>query len=226
MIPFSLILPAAGSGSRSGSTVPKQYVDLLGEPVLLHTIRAFAALPECAEIIVAIDEAWRDKAERMTRGAGNLRFVAGGSERQHSIANALAAVRADIGLVLVHDAARPCVSHALIERVLGMAARHGGAIPVLPINETVKRVDADGVIIETIPRAELRAAQTPQGFGRELLLRAYRHAAEHHLTATDDASVVEAYGHAVHVVEGEWSNLKITLPDDFRRAEEILRARL
>ena len=108
--------------------------------------------------------------------------------------------------------------------VVTSAAEHGGAIPAMPINETVKRVGSDGVILETIPRAELRAAQTPQGFHGGLLRAAYRHVAERHILTTDDASVVESYGGRVHVIDGEWRNLKITLPGDFRRAEELLRS--
>jgi 2-C-methyl-D-erythritol 4-phosphate cytidylyltransferase len=220
---FSLIIPAAGSGSRSGSAIPKQYVDLLGEPVLTHTLRAFAGIPGCRRIVVAIDEGWRDRAELAARNIPGVLFVAGGAERHDSIANALAMIDDDEDIVLVHDAARPCASRELIERVIESAAEHGGAIPAVPINETVKRVGRDGVIIETIPRAELRAAQTPQGFHGGLLRAAYHHAAGLRFAATDDASVVELYGQRVHVVEGEWSNLKITHPEDFRRAEEILR---
>jgi 2-C-methyl-D-erythritol 4-phosphate cytidylyltransferase len=222
VITFAVIIPAAGSGSRSGRNIPKQYVELGGEPVLAHTLRAFAGLPGCAEIIVAIDEEWRAVAERCGRGIELARFVAGGTERQHSIANALAALAGRPELVLVHDAARPCIAPALAERVAVAAALHGAAIPALPINETVKRVDAAGVIVETIPRSDLRAAQTPQGFRRELLERAYAHASRTALLGTDDASLVEALGEPVHVVEGDPANIKITLPEDFARAERYL----
>jgi 2-C-methyl-D-erythritol 4-phosphate cytidylyltransferase len=111
----------------------------------------------------------------------------------------------------------------VITRVLDATRRHGAAIPAMPINETVKLIDADGGVVQTIPRAELRAAQTPQGFRRELLERAYAHAAAHGIVGTDDASLVESLGERVHVVDGEWENIKITVPEDFRRAEEILR---
>lgn len=219
---FAVIIPAAGSGSRSGQSIPKQYVELAGAPVLAHTLRAFSRFPECTEIIVAIDEEWRTVAERCAEGLPNVRFITGGAERQHSIANALATLAGAPDLVLVHDAARPCVSRALVERVIAKALEHGAAIPALPINETVKRVDADGVIAQTVPRASLHAAQTPQGFERELLRRAYNHAAATGITATDDSSLVEALGHAVHVVDGEPANIKITVPDDFTRAEQCL----
>lgn len=222
---FALIIPSAGSGSRSGQQIPKQYVEILGRRVLAHTLGAFAVLPECIEIIVAIDEAWRDVAENCAKGIDRVAFVTGGIDRQDSISNALSHIQSSVELVLVHDAARPCVTRQVIERVVEMATRTGGAIPALPINETVKRVDSAGLIIETLTRAELRAAQTPQGFRRDLLLRAYQHAVSEGATATDDASLVEAYGAEVSIVEGSWENIKITLPEDFKRAEEILSQR-
>lgn len=222
---FSLIIPAAGSGSRSGSELPKQYVALAGEPVLAWTLRAFLQLPECVEVVVAIDEAWRDVATECAGGDTRVHFVAGGNARQHSIAAALTAMRGDAPIILVHDAARPCVDRSLVERVVAAASAHGAAVPVWAIAETVKRVDAAGYIVETVPRSELRLAQTPQGFDRALLERAYRHAAEHGTIGTDDASLVESLGEPVHTVAGDPHNLKITLPEDFARAADILAGR-
>ncbi len=225
MTTFSVIIPAAGGGSRAGGSAPKQYVELLGRPVLAHTLAAFSGLPGLLRIVVAVDPARLATARLCAEGLSDVEFVQGGSERQHSIANALELIGDEPELVLVHDAARPCASASLIERVVEAAARHGAAIPALPIAETVKRIDAAGRVIETVPRESLRAAQTPQGFRRELLADAYRHAAAHRLLGTDDASLVEAYGASVAVVEGELTNLKITYADDFGRAEEILRNR-
>ncbi|MDB5033234.1 MAG: 2-C-methyl-D-erythritol 4-phosphate cytidylyltransferase [Chlorobi bacterium] len=223
---FAVIIPSAGTGSRSGRDIPKQYVEILGLPVLAHTIRAFSGFPGCAEIIIPIDERWRDVAVRCAAGIDIVTFVAGGNQRGASIANGLAVIGREVDLVLVHDAARPCVSRDLVARVLEAGARYGAAIPALPINETVKRVDEQEIILETIPRGSLRAAQTPQCFRRDLLERAYAHAAHHDIVATDDASLVEELGEEVRVVEGEWENLKITLPIDFERAEKVLMARL
>lgn len=225
MRPFSVIIPAAGSGSRSGRALPKQYVELAGAPILAHTIAAFLALESCVDVVVAIDEAWRDVATACAPDDPRVRFVGGGAERQHSIAAALAALRGDASIVLVHDAARPCVGRALIERVVEAASTHGAAVPVVAIAETVKRVDASGMIVGTIPRSELRLAQTPQGFERALLERAYSNAEEHRIVATDDASLVEALGIGVAAVEGDADNLKITLPGDFERAAAILKAK-
>jgi 2-C-methyl-D-erythritol 4-phosphate cytidylyltransferase len=219
VIPFTVIIPAAGTGSRSGRDIPKQYVELAGERVLARTIAAFTALDACERIVVAVDASWRAVAEECARGDARVSFVDGGTERQHSIANGLAALDAGARIVLVHDAARPCVARDLIERVVDAAAAHGAALPVMPIAETVKRVDGAGRVLETIPRGELRLAQTPQGFRRELIERAYREAASRGTLGTDDASLVEALGEPVATVDGDPGNLKITVAEDFRRAE-------
>jgi 2-C-methyl-D-erythritol 4-phosphate cytidylyltransferase len=225
-IRFAVIIPAAGSGSRSGRSIPKQYVELLGEPVLTHTLRAFAAVAGCMEIVVAIDEGWRPEAVRAAEGIEIVRLVRGGSERQHSIASALEAVGADIPIILVHDAARPAVSRELIERVVASASEHGAAIPVMPLSETVKRVDEEGWVIETIPRETLRSAQTPQGFRRETIIAAYARAASAGILGTDDSSLVEAAGLRVQTIPGESTNIKLTLPEDFERMAVILEAKI
>lgn len=219
---FALIIPAAGSGTRSGQHIPKQYVELLGVPVLAHTLRAFATMKECEEIVIAIDRTWRATAEQCADGIAHVRFVPGGEERQYSIANALRDLGGNPELVLVHDAARPCVPRAMVERVLRAANEYGAAVPAMAITETVKRVNDDGRVTETIERGNLRAVQTPQGFRRELLASAYRHAALRGIVGTDDASLVEAYGARVQVVDGSLDNIKITVPEDFKRAEAIL----
>ncbi|MCE7934377.1 MAG: 2-C-methyl-D-erythritol 4-phosphate cytidylyltransferase [Chlorobi bacterium CHB2] len=219
---FAVILPAAGSGSRVGGETPKQYLPLLGKPVLWHSIRAFSRLEGCVEVVVAVNPAWQAVAEECGAGIANLTYVAGGDQRQDSIANALQGLRTVPDLILVHDAARPCVSPGLIQRVAAAAAAHGAAIPVLPIPETVKRVDSRGAIVATIPRGELRTAQTPQGFRRQLLLSAYSHAKQQGIVGTDDSLLVEMLGHQVQTVDGELTNLKITYAQDVKKAEGIL----
>lgn len=222
MKPFTLIVPAGGTGSRSGASLPKQYVELCGAPMLRHTLERFAAMPECAEMIVAVGHADLERAREAAAGFARLTLVEGGATRQHSIANALGWIRSKADIVLVHDAARPCVSQSLIRRVAAAAAEHGAAIPVMPIAETVKRIDERGRVIETLDRSELRAVQTPQGFDHDLLQRAYAHAAEHGIGATDDASLVEAIGEPVVAVDGEASNIKVTVAEDFAVAERWL----
>lgn len=219
---FAVIIPAAGAGTRIGSSLPKQYVQIRGEQVLRHTLRAFAVLPECRGCIVAVDPHWKSEAESSASGFENIVFVAGGSERQHSIRNCLEAVPPDVGYVLVHDAARPVVSSDLIYRVLEKAAEHGACLPVLPIAETIKRVDEEGRVRGTVSREGLATAQTPQGFRVDLLRNAYRYALQHGIVGTDDASLVEEMGEPVQTVRGEWENVKITWREDFERAERSL----
>lgn len=222
---FAVVIPAAGSGARSGSELPKQYVELGGARVLEHTVRAFLGFVDCLEIVLAVDERWRDVAHECCAGDPRARLVTGGAERQDSIARALASLASPAPIVLVHDAARPCVSAELVERVVVAVTTHRAAVPVVPVAETVKRVDADGRIVATIPRTDLRLAQTPQGFERALLERAYAAAADVGLSGTDDASLVEAIGCSVMSVEGDPENVKITVPGDFARAAAILAAR-
>lgn len=222
---FSLILPAAGVGKRSGLNRPKQYAEIAGEPMLRWTIKAFAQLEECREIVVAIDPEWHSVAENSAREFANVRFVDGGSERQDSIRNGLDELREEVDVILVHDAARPAVSTELIQRVVERAAESGAAIPAMPIAETVKRV-RENRIVETLPRADLVTAQTPQGFHPDLLRQAYAHALETGFIGTDDASLVEALGEAVEIVSGEPTNIKVTWPEDFERVEEILGERI
>lgn len=218
---FSLILPAAGVGKRSGLNRPKQYAEIAGEPMLRWTIKAFAQLGECREIVVAIDPEWQAVAEDSVGGISNVRFVEGGRERQDSIRNGLNELEEKVDVILVHDAARPAVSTQLIRRVVERAAESGAAIPAMPIAETVKRV-RDNRIVETLPRANLVTAQTPQGFHPDILRRAYAHALETGFVGTDDASLVEALGERVEIVAGEPTNIKVTWPEDVERVEQIL----
>ncbi len=229
MIPhnaFAVILPAAGTGSRTGADMPKQFVDILGEPVLRHTLNAFAEVSECLQIILVLDDVWMQKGKEIADGMPTVQFVEGGKERQDSIRNGLGLLRPDVNLVLVHDAARPLVTEALIHRVLDAASAHGAAIPGLPVAETVKLVDDGGQVVRTVPRQGLYTVQTPQAFQADILRRAYQHAAETGFLGTDDASLVEELGVPVKLVEGEWDNLKITWSEDFGKAEEMLRRKL
>lgn len=224
---FGVILPAAGTGSRTGADIPKQFVEIAGATVLHHTLSAFSSLPNCAEIILAMDPEWMDRGREAGADVPSLKIVPGGKERQDSIRNAMAALAPDTEYVLVHDAARPLVTRALVERVLAAAQEHGAGIPGMPVVETVKLVDTDAEnrVLRTIPREGLFTVQTPQGFRSELLRRAYAHAAEAGFLGTDDASLVEELGETVVMVAGEPENLKITWPEDFPKAEQILRSR-
>lgn len=207
---------------RSG--IPKQYIPLLGVPMVARTVGVFAGMEECERIVLASDDP--ERLERILRDSGAWRdclIVRGGKERRDSVLACLREIPGD-ALLLVHDAARPCVTPAEIRAVAQAAAERGAALLALPSTDTVKRVDAGGRVRETIPRGEIRMAQTPQGASAGRLRAAYE-AARGEEGLTDDMQVLERLGIPVFVVEGSPFNLKITTPGDLLLAEAILRER-
>jgi len=229
-----VIIPAAGLGTRmaaaSGARVvpsaSKQFTELDGVPILIHTLRKFAASPQVREIYLALrqPEAAAFQARLSEEKLGKpVRVVEGGEHRQESVANALAAVKAAADdIVLVHDAVRPFVDEEIIASVIEAAARHGAAIAGVPAVDTIKQVErtAEGAVIRaTIPRAQIVMAQTPQGFRYEVLKKAFAEATADGFTGTDEASLVERSGHEVVVVMGSVRNIKITTPWDLELAE-------
>ena len=218
-----VLLPAAGRGERLGPGTPKALRLLAGEPLLVHAVRSLRAAPSPGPVVVAAPPGEQDDVAALLAGFPDVVVVAGGAERQAAVALALAALPASVSLVLVHDAARCLVPAAVVEAVV--AALRAGApavVPVLAVADTVKQVDAAGAVVRTVPRADLRAVQTPQGFARDVLERAHRSAAP---GATDDASLVEALGLPVVTVPGAQEAFKVTRPLDLLVAEAVLRAR-
>ena len=214
------IIAAAGAGTRLGGGVPKQLLDLGGRSILQRSYDAFIAHPRVDEVIVVLP-AELTAAPPLSRGdAGTIKVVAGGRRRQDSVANAFRHVDARSDVVLVHDAARPFVSEAIISRAIDAAAAHGAAIVAQPVRDTVKRVHVDGsslCVLETLPRESIFLAQTPQAFRRSVLQDAVE-LGESGVEATDEAALAERAGHTVHVVEGTVENLKITTADDLEAA--------
>jgi 2-C-methyl-D-erythritol 4-phosphate cytidylyltransferase / 2-C-methyl-D-erythritol 2,4-cyclodiphosphate synthase len=219
------VIVAAGRGERAGGPLPKQYASVAGRPVLARSVEAMAQAAAAVQLVIgAADAALCGGALSGLAPAVAQRLrppVTGGATRQASV---LAGLEALEGLapdiVLVHDAARPFASTALVERVIEGARRCGAVIPGVPVVDTVKQVDAQARIAGTPDRATLRAVQTPQGFSYAALLAAHRRARDAGVTTlTDDAAVMEWAGHAVEVVEGDPTNVKLTTPADFRRAE-------
>jgi 2-C-methyl-D-erythritol 4-phosphate cytidylyltransferase/2-C-methyl-D-erythritol 2,4-cyclodiphosphate synthase len=207
------IIPAAGRGRRMGGETPKQYLPLAGRPLLWSTLAALERSPLVQALIIAVRPEDQHLAAQLAADFAKVRcLVPGGEERSDSVRAGLAATTAADELVLVHDAVRPFVSPALIERVLAAARQWGAAIPALPVRETIKAVE-EGQVRETPPRSRLWAAQTPQGFRRSLLLEATAAPATG-APATDEAMLVEQLGHPVRVVAGEPENIKITTPED------------
>ena len=217
-----VVVVAAGSGSRLGAALPKAFVPLAGRPLLGHAVDTVARCPRLAAVVVVVPAEQADRGAALWAGVGlppDAVVVAGGPERTDSVAAGLAALGEEVDVVLVHDAARCLTPLAVFERVVDAVARGAaGAVPGLPVVDTVKTVDAEGVITGTPDRATLRAVQTPQGFRREVLATAYRSGVQ----ATDDAALVERCGHHVVVVDGDPLAFKVTTSDDLVRAERLL----
>jgi 2-C-methyl-D-erythritol 4-phosphate cytidylyltransferase len=223
----SLIVVAAGRSLRMGKQVNKLYLDLNGKPLLYYSLRACLAAGCFGQFIIVVspgeEELFRREILLPYFTGLNPLIVAGGSERQDSVFNGLQVVDPLSGIVCVHDGARPLVSPPLFYSVLQEAACKGAALAAVPVKDTVKRVNEDGVVVETPSRNSLWLAQTPQAFRRDWLLDAYRRAAAENCRATDDASLLERYGYAVHIVKGDYSNLKVTTPEDLILAEALLK---
>ncbi len=211
---------------------PKQFLALDGVPILIHSLRAFAAVPRVSSIFVAVrkTETERVQAQIAEYGfADHVKVVEGGDSRQQSVLNALDALPAEPDdIVLVHDAVRPLIDAATIDRTIDAVAELGAAIVGLPAVDTIKQVErtAHGALITaTIPREYVVLAQTPQGFRYGILQRAFSEAVADGFVGTDEASVVERAGNPVAVVHGSQVNLKITQPGDLELAEFYLRQR-
>ncbi|WP_089408255.1 2-C-methyl-D-erythritol 4-phosphate cytidylyltransferase [Granulicella rosea] len=229
-----VILPAAGIGTRmsSGGSTPvaaKQFLAIAGVPVLVHTLRAFAAVASVASVLVAVRATEIDRVQALVAEYGldgKVEVVEGGAQRQDSVANGIALLEAEADdIVLVHDAVRPLIDPATIERTIDAVEKHGAAIVGLPAVDTIKQVErtADGAIVtSTIPRERVVHAQTPQGAKYGLLKKAFDEAKADGFEGTDEASVLERAGIEVHVVAGSAKNFKITQPGDLELAEFYL----
>jgi len=215
---IGVVLAAGGRGRRFGRAVPKQFLKLRGKPILQHSLERFAGLAAVREIVVVVPEEHARRAAAIIRRSGVRRrcqVVAGGAERQESVGRGLRALDPACRIVLVHDAARPLVSAAVVERVIRATRRFGAAMAALRVSDTIKREGQRGFATETVRREQLWAAQTPQGFRRSLLERAHRQAVQEGVVGTDEASLLERMGKKVRLVEGSPKNLKITTREDF-----------
>lgn len=207
-----------------GGDVPKQFRPLRGKPVLLWSLQTFLDVHDVAQVVVVLPaEHAADPPSWLASAIGTrVRLVAGGVERHDSVERGTAALAPECITVLVHDAARPLVDHATIERVIATARSGVGAVPALPVGDTVKEAGDGNVVTRTVPRDRLWRAQTPQGFPRELLLRAQRLARDARLSPTDDAAEVEHAGGTVLLVAGAAHNFKLTTEADFELAELLV----
>lgn len=213
------LIVAGGSGARMGSDVPKQFLLLKGKPVLLHTMEKFRGIAD--EIVVVLPVAQMNKWKHLCTAYGcdtEHRTVAGGNTRIASVRCGLEALGGD-GLVAIHDAVRPLVSSELIAQLFNSATIHGSAVPLIPVRETLRKVEQETAI--AVKRDDFRLVQTPQVFHIEEIRKAYANVGND--SFTDDASVFECAGGKIHTVDGETTNLKITFPEDLLIAEALLK---
>src|SRR5574344_1040971 len=223
------IVPAAGAGKRLGLGINKAFAKLAGVPLLVHCLHMLEKTKLVTEAIVVLAPAEVEEGEQLLDRyqpeyfpALPIKVVAGGKERQDSVANALAAVPDDAAYIAVHDGARPFAGRAVFERTLAAAKEQGAAIAAVPVKNTIKVVDASGVVVDTPMRSTLVAVQTPQVFRASLLKEAYAALAAKPAAVTDDASVVELLGHRVVEAQGRYEKIKITTPEDLVLAEHFL----
>ena len=219
---LGVVIVAAGSGLRFGDT-GKALVPLAGRPLLDWSLSLFAELPETREIVVVAGKHTLEGCEALCSELRTTRasIVLGGETRADSMRAGLAALGADVTHVAVHDAARPLVTAALVQRVIAAAVAAGAAVPAVPVSDTLHAASPDGTIASTPDRTDLRAAQTPQVARRDWLEVASRLS----VTSTDEGGLLDAAGYPVALVDGEPGNLKITWPEDLVLAEALLAAR-
>jgi 2-C-methyl-D-erythritol 4-phosphate cytidylyltransferase len=221
----AVIVPAAGRGRRMGS-LPKAFLSLAGRPVLYWALEVLLSDPRVIQAVVAVDRTTAaDPPQWLKTLDPRVSIVAGGEERMLSVRNALLMANSEAVVAVVHDAARPLVSKALVSRVIDEAAAGRSVTTALPVSDTVHQVAEDGRIVATPDRSRLWRAQTPQAFPMSVLKQAYQTAGEARVSSTDDASLVARLVGPVHVVEGESANIKLTVPEDMLLAELLLRQR-
>jgi len=219
------VIAAGGKGTRIGAAAPKQFIELAGKPVLLHSLERILQLENVVQVIIALPAHHVRHTRALIEAQGlkvPVECVRGGAERQDSVHRAVLKVRADAEMILVHDAVRPLCDAATMQRVVDAAWVRGGAVPGLPATETIQRVSRRGRIVKTPPREELYSIQTPQCFRAEILRRALARAQSRGFMGTDESSVVRWAGYPVAVVPGSPDNIKITRPVDFEVAERLL----
>lgn len=217
---MAVLVPAAGRGERLGGGLAKALRPISGIPMLVHAVRSLTAAPSVGLVVVAAPLADLDEVRGLL--GGGVTVVPGGATRAESVRCALAALPDDVDVVVVHDAARPFVPSSVVQAVVAaVRAGHDAVVPVLPVADTIKRVAADGRVVETLDRSGLYATQTPQGFRRSVLAAAHAQGRTGR-DVTDDAVLVERLGVPVWTVPGADAAFKVTRPADLQRAEAVL----
>jgi 2-C-methyl-D-erythritol 4-phosphate cytidylyltransferase len=217
------VIVAGGKGTRMGSSIPKQFLPLLSLPVLCHSVLAFAHTIRDIKIILVAPEDQMDSARTILKsytGQVDLTIVAGGETRFHSVQNGLKHIKEE-GIVFIHDAVRPLISGELIARCFEHTMLHGSAIPSIPVSDSMRIIDDNG-ISHSVNRDKVRIIQTPQTFLTSIIVPAFN--IPYDPAFTDEATVAEASGVTVHLVEGDKDNIKITTPGDMIIADTLLKA--
>ena len=215
------VVPAGGTGTRMGGTVPKQFLELNGKPILYYTLKTLQDCGIISELILVVPEKeyenactdWLGKPEIVTK------VVVGGEKRQDSVYNGFCELSPQTEIVLVHDGVRPFLSHQMIQESVDAAREYGAAITAIPVNDTIKKVEDSGLVSKTVDRDGLWRVQTPQVFRYELLEEAFKKANSEKFYGTDEGTLIEHLGKPVKVVEGSEQNIKITRPEDLRLSE-------
>jgi 2-C-methyl-D-erythritol 4-phosphate cytidylyltransferase len=220
----SAIIPAAGQGTRMGSSTPKQFLLLQGKPILHHTLRAFEASGQVDSVILVVPEKDFPAAKKEWLQGYDIvtKIVIGGKERQDSVYNGFQALDCDTDVVLVHDGVRPFVDGDMIKRAIDAAKNFGAAITAVPVNDTIKLADAEGFVEKTVDRNGLWRIQTPQAFQYAVLKDAFQKAVQDSYYGTDEGSLLEYAGKKVKIIEGSEMNIKITRQEDLILGEAIL----
>ena len=222
----SVIIPAAGGGTRMGKSINKQYLKVGKKSILTHTLMAFDQCPFVDEIIVVIakneEKLFRSTVRKEYRIKKPVKLVTGGRTRQESVYNAVKKVDERCTIIAVHDGARPAISTREIVKTIDGAKRYGCCVLGVPVKETVKKINEDGFIAETIERELLYNIRTPQAFRKDILVKAHENAIKKGIEGTDDSYLVEMDGGEVKIIKGSYNNIKSTTPEDLIYAQEIL----
>ncbi len=218
------VVPAGGSGTRMGGKVPKQFLNLNGNPILYYTLKTMQDCGIISELILVVPEKEYDAACADWLGNPKIvtKVVIGGEKRQDSVYNGFAEVSPQTEIVLVHDGVRPFLSSRMIRESVDAAQKFGAAITAIPVNDTIKRVDSSGMVSQTIDREGLWRVQTPQAFQYAILKEAFTKANSENFYGTDEGTLIEHLGKPVKIVEGSEQNIKITRPEDLEMSETFI----
>lgn len=221
---YYVVIPAAGQGKRMNAGMNKLFIPLNQIPVIIHTLNVFDQDKNCKGVILAVNENEVNLFIELIRKyyiKNVLKIVNGGKERQNSVYNGLKAVPDEEAIVLIHDGARPFIKPSIIHELVKSASRNEGAIVAVPVKDTIKAAQ-NNIVEKTVERSSLWSVQTPQAFRLSVILDAHKQAHDDHFLGTDDSSLVERLGKKVHIVMGDYENIKLTTPEDLIYGEAIL----